>query len=64
MTRLSILAAMVVQGERAQVAVAKLIALASVMAAMLDGEARVAIAQQLRAEADMLTPPPDRRALH
>jgi hypothetical protein len=51
MTRLSILARLVVNGERADLAVGKLIALVSLMASMLSSEARVAIAQQLRAEA-------------
>ena len=64
MTRLSILARVVVNGERGDLAVGKLIALVAVMASQLSSEARVAIAQQLRAEADMLAPPVDRRALH
>ena len=64
MTRLSILARLVVNGERADLAVSKLVALVSLMASVLSSEARIAIAQQLRGEADMLAPPPDRRALH
>jgi hypothetical protein len=64
MTRLSILARLVVNGERADLAVMKLIELCGLMASMLSSEARVAIARQLRDEADMLAPPLDRRALH
>ena len=64
MTRLSILARLVVNGERADLAVSKLVALVSLMASMLSPESRVCIAQQLRDEADMLCPPLDRRALH
>ena len=64
MMRLSILAGMTVNGERGDLAVSKLVALVSLMASMLSSEARVAIAAQLRAEADMLAPPLDRRALH
>jgi hypothetical protein len=64
MTRLSILARLVVNGERADLAVGKLFALVAVMASMLSPESRVCIAQQLRDEADALAPPLDRRALH
>ena len=64
MTRLSLLARLVVNGERADLAVSKLVALVSLMASMLSAAARVAIAAQLRAEADVLCPPLDRRALH
>ena len=64
MTRLSLLARLVVNGERADLAVSKLVALVSLMASMLSAEARVAIAAQLRDEADVLCPPLDRRALH
>jgi hypothetical protein len=64
MTKVTVLARLMVNGERADLAVRKLVALISVMASMLSSEARVAIAAQLRDEADMLAPPLDRRALH
>ena len=64
MAKVTVLARLMVNGERADLAVSKLVALVSLMASMLSSEARVAIAQQLRAEADMLCPPLDRRALH
>ena len=64
MTKVTVLARLMVNGERADLAVSKLVALVSLMASMLSSEARVAIAQQLRAEADALCPPLDRRALH
>jgi hypothetical protein len=64
MTRLAILAGSVIEGERAQMGVSKLIALVAVMASHLSSEARVAVADQLRAEADLLVPPFDRHALH
>jgi hypothetical protein len=44
--------------------VAKLIALVATMAACMSAEARIAIVQQLRDEADALAQPYDRRALH
>lgn len=64
MTKLAVLARLTVQGEQAQLAVMKLVELCGLMASMLDAESRVAIAAQLRAEADMLAPPLDQRALH
>jgi hypothetical protein len=64
MTRLSIFARLVVNGERGDLATMKLLELVSLMASMLSAEARVAIAEQLRAEADLLAPPAERRALH
>jgi hypothetical protein len=64
MTKLVIMARMLVNGEHALTAVAKLIGLVVVMASCLSAEARVAIADQLRSEADALAPPFDRRALH
>ena len=64
MAKVTVLARLMVNGERADLAVSKLVALVSLMASMLSSEARVAIAQQLRAEADILCPPLDRRALH
>jgi hypothetical protein len=64
MTQLTVLARLVVHGERAVIATAKLIDLISLMAAVLSSEARLTIAAQLRDAADMLAPPFDRRALH
>ena len=64
LTKVTLLARLMVNGERGDLAVSKLIALVAVMASMLSSEARVSIAAQLRAEADMLCPPLDRRALH
>jgi hypothetical protein len=64
MTKVTVLARLMVNGERGDLAVSKLIALVAVMASMLSSEARVNIAAQLRDEADILAPPPDRRALH
>jgi hypothetical protein len=64
MTKVTLLARLTVQGEQAQLAVMKLIELCGLMASMLSAEARVAVAAQLRDEADMLCPPLDRRALH
>jgi hypothetical protein len=61
MTKLSIMARMVVQKEDPQISVMKLIELVGLMASMLNGEARVAIADQLRDEADALAPLPNRR---
>ena len=51
-------------GDQAPTAVAKLIGLIVVMASCLPPEARIAIADQLKQEADALAPPFDRRALH
>ena len=59
--RLSILAAMTVQGQRPQIAVVRLVALVSAMASELPPEARVFIAEALRSEADALAPPVDRK---
>jgi hypothetical protein len=64
MTRVTILAKLVVNGERGDWATLKLIELCGLMASMLSAEARVAIASQLRDEANALAPPSDRRALH
>jgi hypothetical protein len=64
MTRVSILARLVVNGERGDLAVMKLIELVALMASMLGAEARVAIIAQLREEADALVPSSDRHALH
>jgi hypothetical protein len=64
MTKVAVMARMLVNGEQALTAVAKLVALIVVMASCLSAEARIAIAQQLREEADALAPPFDRRALH
>ena len=64
MTRLTILTRLVANGEPAQLAVMKLIDLISLLASMLSAEARVAIAAQLRDEANALAPPSERRALH
>jgi hypothetical protein len=63
-TRLSVLARMMINGERPQVGVAKLIDLVGLLASMLNGEARLTIAAQLRDQADALAPPAERRALH
>jgi hypothetical protein len=62
--RLSILAAMTIRGQRAQIAVVRLLALVGVMASQLSPEDRVFIADALRLEADALAPPSDRRQLH
>jgi hypothetical protein len=59
MTKLSIMAAMMIKSEQAPMAVSKLIALVGTMATMLDSESRVYIASQLRDEADTL----DRKGL-
>jgi hypothetical protein len=64
MTKVTVLARLTVQGEQAQLAVMKLVELCGLMASMLSAEARVAIAAQLKDEADALAPPLDRRALH
>jgi len=64
MTKVTVLARLVVNGERGDLAVMKLIELCGLMASMLSAEARVAIAAQLREEANALAPPPERRALH
>jgi hypothetical protein len=64
MTKVAVMARMLVNGEQALTAVAKLIALIVVMASCLSAEARIAIAQQLREEANALATPTDRRALH
>jgi hypothetical protein len=64
MTKVAVMARMLVNGEQALPGIAKLIALVVVMASCLSAEARVAIAQQLREEADALAPPLDRPALH
>jgi len=64
MTKVAVMARMLANGDQALPAVAKLIALVVVMASCLSAEARVAIAGQLRDEADALAPPYDRRALH
>jgi hypothetical protein len=61
MRKLSILAAMTAKGERADLAVGKLVALAGLMASFLSAEQRVNIASQLRQEADALAPNPERR---
>jgi hypothetical protein len=55
---------LLVDGDQAMTAVAKLIALIVVMASCLSAEARIAIAQQLREEANALATPIERRALH
>jgi hypothetical protein len=55
---------MTIRGQRAQIAVVRLVALVSVMAAELSPEARVFIAEAFRAEADALAPPVDRKLLH
>jgi len=65
MVRLSVLARLATQGEQAQLAVMKLIDLISVMASMLNSEARIAIANQLRGEAEALAPSQEElRRLH
>jgi hypothetical protein len=64
MTRLVVLARAVVHGERGDVAASKLINLATVMAAMLSGRARLEIAAQLRDAAEMLAPPAEPRSWH
>jgi len=64
MTKVAVMARTLVNGEQALPAVAKLIALVVLMASCLSIEARVAIAAQLRDEADLLAPPPERRAMH
>jgi hypothetical protein len=61
MTKLTVLARLTANGEKAQLGVSKLIGLCSLMASMLSSEARVQIAAQLREEADSLMPPVDRR---
>jgi hypothetical protein len=64
MGKVMFMARMLVDGEQALTAVCKLIALVLCMASMMSAEERIAIAEQLRQEADALCPPPDRRALH
>jgi hypothetical protein len=61
MLRVSILARSLLEGEHGSEAVAKLIALAAVMASSLTLEQRITIAHQMRNEADQLD---DRKALH
>jgi hypothetical protein len=64
MTRLTLLARSVVNGERPEVGVGKLIGLVALMASFLGAEQRLLIANQLRDEADALAPPFERRALN
>jgi hypothetical protein len=64
MTKVTVLARLVVNGERGDLAVMKLMELVALMASMLSAEARIAIAAQLRDEADGLAPPPGRRRLN
>jgi hypothetical protein len=61
MTRVTVLARLVVNGERGDVAVMKLIELCGLMASMLSVRARLQIAMQLRDTADCLAPPFDQR---
>jgi hypothetical protein len=61
MKRLEVIAAHLVNGEQALEAVVKLLSLVALMASMLSAEARIAIAAQLKEEADALCPPVDRR---
>jgi hypothetical protein len=55
------MARMIVNGEQTLPAVAKLLGLILVMASCSRIEVRIAIAEQLRQEADALAPPFDRR---
>jgi hypothetical protein len=64
MTRLTLLARSVVDGERPEVGVSKLIGLAALMASFLGAEQRPLIANHLRDEADALVPPFEGRALN
>jgi hypothetical protein len=64
MTKLVIMARMLVNNEEGLTAIAKLIALVVTMAACMSAEVRLAVADQLRSEADLLAPPFNRRALH
>ena len=63
MTRVVILADSLLDSEQPGVGIQKLIALVSVLSTCVDGKTRACIVEQLRAEADLLTPP-DRRSLH
>jgi hypothetical protein len=58
------LARMLVEGEQALTAIAKLIGLIVCMSSVMSIEARFAISQQLKEEADHIVEPYDRRALH
>jgi hypothetical protein len=65
MTKLLILARLVVNGQRGDLAVMKLNELCGLMTSMLSAEARDAIAQQWRDLADASAPPSDhQRRLH
>jgi hypothetical protein len=64
MTKVVVMARLLVNGDQALTGIAKLIALVVVMASHMSAEVRVAIAAQLRDEADALAPPYDRPALH
>jgi hypothetical protein len=62
MRKLSILASSILEGQHSWLAISRLIAVASVMAAELPPEERIILADQMRAEADLLDPEP--RVLH
>jgi hypothetical protein len=64
MTKLTDMARLVVEGEPGLTAAAKLLGLVTLMASCLGAEARLAVAEQMRQEADALMPPSDRRSLH
>jgi hypothetical protein len=64
MTRLTLLARSVVDGERPEVGVGKLISLVALMASFLRAEQRLMIANQLRDEAEALAPSFERRQLN
>jgi hypothetical protein len=59
MRRLSILASSVLEGEHSWIAISRLLALASVMAAQLPIEERIVLADQMRHEAELLDPEVD-----
>jgi hypothetical protein len=64
MTKVTILARMLVDGEASLVAIAKLIALVVTLTACMSAEARVVIGQQLIEEGSNILDPPERRLLH
>jgi hypothetical protein len=60
-TKVAVMARMLVNDQQPLTAIARLIGLVIVMAANMSVEVRIAVADQLRSEADALCPPPDRR---
>jgi hypothetical protein len=60
MTKVAVMARMMCNDAQPLTAISRLIALVVLMASSMSAEARIAIADQLRQEADQLSPPHDR----